>query len=272
MEIDKNIISYYNLGREKYRLEQEGFIDIEKIRTLDILQRYLPPAPKIIYDIGGAAGVYSFILSDQGYEVHLFDPMPLHIEQALEENSKVKNKLNSIEIGEARTLNRPNESTDIILFFGPLYHLIDKDNRLKALKKAYSLLKPGGLIFSAGISKYASLFDGFHRKFVLDKEFLDILDRDLQTGIHLNKSGKKEYFTSSYFHHPDELKEEHEESGFTSIETITIEGPISLLHNYNEYFNSEDTTKLFLNFARKIEKEPSLSGASGHIMVIGKKL
>ena len=83
MDYDERFMSYYNKGLEDARLELESN-KLEKIRTLDLLERHLPKPPAVILDIGGATGVYSFILSDLGYEVHLIDAMPLHITQAKE--------------------------------------------------------------------------------------------------------------------------------------------------------------------------------------------
>jgi ubiquinone/menaquinone biosynthesis C-methylase UbiE len=224
MGFDKSFLNYYNRGLEKNRLVQEGFIDIEKIRTLDILSRYLPDPPATILDIGGAAGVYAFILAEKNYQVHLIDPVKLHIDQATEINKTKEKPLVSIEIGDARIIPYEDNSAHCILLFGPLYHLTEQKDRIQALKEAYRLLKPGGLIFSAGISRFASLFNGFERNFILDNDFVKIVEQDLQNGQHRNPTNQDHYFTTSFFHHPDELRNEHEQAGFQSVELFTIEG------------------------------------------------
>ena len=270
MDNGEKFTNYYNKGLEDNRLEHESN-RLEKIRTLDLLQRYLPKSPAVILDIGGATGVYSFILSDFGYEVHLLDIIPLHITQAKEKNSLAKNKLKNIILGDARQLEFPDHFADGILLFGPLYHLVKKKDREKALKEAFRLLKPGGIIFSAGISRYASLIDGFQTGNILDEKFILIVKQDLIGGQHRNPTSITHYFTTSFFHHPNELAQEHIDTGFKSVEIFSIEGPLYLLGNIEEYINDSEKSKLLLSFTREIEKESSLIGASPHIMVIARK-
>lgn len=270
MDNGEKFTNYYNKGLEDDRLELESN-KLEKIRTLDILQRYLPKLPAVILDIGGATGVYSFILSDLGYEVHLVDIIPLHITQAKEKNSLVKAKLKSIILGDARQLEFQDHFADGILLFGPLYHLVKKGDREKALKEAFRVLKPGGIIFSAGISRYASLIDGFQTGNILDEKFIPIVKQDLINGQHRNPTNITHYFTTSFFHHPNELIQEHIEAGFQLVELFSIEGLLCLLGNIEENINDSEKCKLILSFMREIEKESSLIGASPHIMVIAKK-
>ncbi|MHA2123077.1 MAG: class I SAM-dependent methyltransferase, partial [Promethearchaeota archaeon] len=138
-------------------------------------------------------------------------------------------------------------------------------------KEAYRVLKPGGIIFSVGISRYASLIDGFDKGFILDEKFIPIVKQDLIDGQHRNPTNITHYFTTAFFHHPNELSQEHVDAGFLSVEQFAIEGPLDLLGNIGEYLNDAEKTKLLLTFIREIEKEPSLMGASAHIMVIARK-
>ena len=270
LDNDKGFKNYYNKGLEDKRLDLDSN-RLEKIRTLDILERYLPKPPAVILDIGGATGVYSFKLSDLGFEVHLVDVVPLHITQAKEKNRLVKFKLKSIILGDSRQLKFPDHFADGILLFGPLYHLVDKEDRESTLKEAYRVLKPGGIIFSAGISRYASLIDGFQTGNILDEKFIPIVKQDLINGQHRNPTNITHYFTTSYFHHPDELYQEHIDAGFQSVELLSIESLLDLLGNIGEYLNDSEKLKLLLTFTREIEKETSLIGASPHIMVIARK-
>jgi 2-polyprenyl-3-methyl-5-hydroxy-6-metoxy-1,4-benzoquinol methylase len=76
-------MQHYDQINEAARLEKTSS-QIERIRTQELLQRYLPPPPAVILDVGGAAGAYSFWLAQQGYQVHLIDAVPHHIAQARE--------------------------------------------------------------------------------------------------------------------------------------------------------------------------------------------
>ena len=79
--LPKEIEAHYLQGGESERLSNE-WGELERLRTQTILARYLPSAPAVILDVGGGAGAYAFPLAKQGYEVHLIDPVELHLEQA----------------------------------------------------------------------------------------------------------------------------------------------------------------------------------------------
>ena len=270
MDFDEEILKYYNKGNERERLD-DGLSQIEKVRTLDILERYIPKTASSIVDIGGGTGVYSFLLSEKGFDVHLLDAIPLHINQAKEINKSSKHPLKSLQVGDARNLPFEDNFADIVLLFGPMYHLIKKGDRLKTLEEAFRILKTGGMIFSVGISKFASLLDGFKKDFILDEGFRKIANEDLRTSQHRNPTNKEHYFTTAFFHDPNELLIEHIEVGFNQLELLAIEGPLGLLENIINYVSDQQNLEIFLDYAKKIEKETSLIGASSHIMVIAKK-
>ncbi len=256
MDFDKDILNYYNRGNEKNRLD-DSTNNLEKIRTLDILERYIPKTANTILDIGGGAGVYSFILSEKGYTVHLLDVTPLLIEQAIKLNKAYKNPLMSIAVGDARNLPFEDNAVDVILLLGPMYHLVDKKDRLKALSETYRVLKPGGIVFTAGISKFASILDGFDRKFILDENFRNIVLNDLKTSQHRNPTNQDHYFTTAFFHDPNELLIEHIEVGYNKLELLAIETSLGLLGNITDYLGTEESLKILIEFSRKIEKETS---------------
>ena len=79
---------------------------VERSRTQELILRYIPTAPAVVLDVGGGPGAYAAWLTDLGYEVHLIDPVPLHVEQA-----KAIPGLASAEVGDARSLSRPDAST-----------------------------------------------------------------------------------------------------------------------------------------------------------------
>src|SRR5688500_14621936 len=79
--LPREALSYYETGIETRRL-QSGPGPLELARTREILERYLPPAPAVVLDVGGGPGIYAYWLARRGYEVHLVDAVPLHVEQA----------------------------------------------------------------------------------------------------------------------------------------------------------------------------------------------
>ncbi len=150
---------HYEGGREAERL-LNSVGQLELVRTQELLSRYLPPPPATIFDVGGGTGIYAFWLAQQGYEVHLIDAVPLHIEQARRSSeSEPSRTLASMAVGDARQLNREVESVDVVLLLGPLYHLTARSDRIGALREAHRILRDGGIIFAAGISRFASTLD-----------------------------------------------------------------------------------------------------------------
>ena len=111
--LPSEIINHYEGGIELHRLSK-GTGLLELFRTQEIIKRYLFP-PGIILDIGGGPGIYSCWLARQGYEVHLIDATPLHIEQARRASHRQPHHpIASITLGDARKLNWKNASVDAI--------------------------------------------------------------------------------------------------------------------------------------------------------------
>ncbi|HKG33142.1 MAG TPA: class I SAM-dependent methyltransferase, partial [Gemmatimonadales bacterium] len=77
----REIAAFYARGVERDRL-LAGQGALELLRTQQLLERYLPPPPAVLADIGGGPGRYALWLAGRGYRVYLVDPVPLHIEQA----------------------------------------------------------------------------------------------------------------------------------------------------------------------------------------------
>jgi ubiquinone/menaquinone biosynthesis C-methylase UbiE len=259
----QEILQYYNQGQEAGRLESP-FAQWEKARTLDLLARFLPPAPAVILDVGGGAGAYSFPLAEQGYVVDLIDPVPLHIEQAKKQSETNERAPRSIRVGDAREIPCDDACADAVLLFGPLYHLTDSAERIAAIQEARRVLCPEGVLLAVAISRFASALDGIGRGLIRDPEFLKIVEQDLMNGQHRNESGNPDYFTTAFFHHLDEFKNELIQGGFPHPLLCGIEGPLWTIPQVS----SEHRDALMATM-RTLETEPSLVGASAHIMGIG---
>lgn len=257
---------YYGRYDESRRLDGGGG-DVERARTQDILSRYLPSAPAVILDVGGATGVYAIPLACAGYEVHLIDPVEHHVEQASNASSRAARSLASCAVGDARALQFPDASIDAVLFLGPMYHLTEREHRLQALQEARRVLRPGGRIFVAGISRFASLIDGVSRDLIAEPAFVEILNRDLRDGQHRNTTGDPRYFTDAYFHHANELETEVMEVGFTVDALLGVEGPF-WDDRAMPAWQDPNRRQMVLDLLRKVEAEPTLLGASAHLMVI----
>ena len=265
------IIRHYSEADESSRL-RSGWFQLEEARTRELILRHLPPPPATVIDAGGGAGPYACWLASRGYQVHLIDPVPKHVEQAQAASARQpEHPLVSAKVGDARHLAHDPETAHAVLLLGPLYHLFEKEDRLACLRKAHRVLRPGGRVWGAGISRFASLLDSLSGGFFDDPEFAPILARDLDEGQHRNPTEKPIYFTDAFFHRPAELAQELLEAGFDRVEVVAIEGPGWLARDFDRLWRDPVQRERLLEAVRKVEREPSVLGASSHIMAIGRK-
>ena len=265
------ILNYYNRGREQNQLFQGGG-QLELARTQELILRYLPKPPAVIMDIGGGAGVYALWLAKLGYEVHLVDMIPLHVEQAAAASAVQPDfPLASVRQGDARHLDFTDTSADAVLMLGPLYHLTERVDRVAALAEARRVLKPGGYVFAAMISRFASFLDTLKYKYLTDPIFVDILEQDLSDGQHRNPQEIPGYFSTAYFHHPDEVEAESADAGLQLEALLAVEGAGAFILNFEEYWDDEILRQRLLHFLRVTETDPSMLGCSGHLLAVSRK-
>lgn len=268
--IPKEIEAYYLQTKEAERLSNE-WGELERLRTQALLARYLPPAPAAIFDVGGGAGVYAVPLARQGYQVHLIDAVDLHLQQARSRAAESSVALASITHGDARRLELPSSIADAVLLLGPLYHLVQRSDRLLALRESHRILKPGGVLLAASISRFASLIDGLSRGFFQDAEFRKIVAADLACGQHGNPTKELAYFTTAYFHRPEELAAEVGDAGFNDVQILAVEGPAWSTAQFREAWKDPVQRQSLMDFLSLIEREPSVQGASAHLMAAARR-
>jgi hypothetical protein len=127
------------------------------------------------------------------------------------------------------------------------------------------------MVFAATVCRFASLLDGFARDLVADPQFVSILKQDLKNGQHRNPANNPDYFTTTFFHHPQDLKDEMSEAGFQLEKRIGVEGPAWFMGNFSIFWNHPEKRALLLDLLESIEEEESLLGASAHVIGIGRK-
>jgi ubiquinone/menaquinone biosynthesis C-methylase UbiE len=245
---------------------------LEYLRTRELLSRYLPPAPATVLDVGGGAGVYALPLTREGYSVSLIDPVPLHVEQAAAASqNQPEAPLAGAGVGDARSLSQADGSVDVVLLLGPLYHLTSRDERLRALREAQRVVRPGGVVLAVGISRFASTIDGLYGGLLADEEFEAIVERDVKTGQHRNPTGTPRWFTTAYFHLPGELREETMEAGFGVEAMVGIEGPAANLPDLDAWLEDPVRRAKLMAAVRRVEAAPDLLGVSPHLLVVGRR-
>jgi hypothetical protein len=127
------------------------------------------------------------------------------------------------------------------------------------------------VVLAAGISRFGSLLDGLHLGFLDDPEFAAIVERDLRDGQHRNPGRRRGYFTTAYFHHPEELRSEALEAGLAVDALLAIEGPVGLVGDFEVWWSDPARRSRLLAAIRAVEQEPSLLGVSPHLMVVARK-
>jgi len=262
----RDIAAFYARGLEQDRLAG-GQGSLEFARTLALLERYLPHPPGDVADVGGGPGRYARWLAERGYRVHLVDPVPLHVEQA----RAACDTLASCEVGDARELDLLDVCVDAVLLLGPLYHLPERADRIKALAEAERVCRPGGVILAAAISRLASTLDGLRGGYLEDPTFAAIAASDRRDGIHRNPTGDPTFFTTAYFHRPEELKEECVAAGLKYEATLAIEGPAWLLPDLDARFADERRRAVLLESIAALENEPTALGVSAHLLLVARK-
>ncbi|AHH93793.1 hypothetical protein GCM10010174_91520 [Kutzneria viridogrisea] len=257
---------YYARGEEDARLRAGAGL-LELLRTEELVRRYLPEAPASVVDIGGATGAHARWLARDGYQVYLVDPVELHVSAA----SAIPGVRATL--GDARALDAEDGSYGFALMCGPLYHLLAAEDRAAAWREARRVVRPGGHVAAATISRFAALHDGLHRGLLADNGFREMVGRDLATGVHRPPEGSPfDWFTETYFHHPAEAAEEARAAGLTEVSTFAIEGTGWLIPHaeLDARLREERERERLLWALRQTETEPSVLGASAHLLTVGR--
>ena len=267
--MDPEIASFYALGLEAERLWTWG--RLERVRTQELLARFLPSAPATVLDVGGGPGAYALWLARRGYAVRLIDPVELHAAQAREASvAQADAPLDGVEVGDARELPAADRSADAVLLLGQLYHLPEAADRDRALHEARRVLRPGGRVLAAAISYFAPTIDGIRNAKLDEPGFEALIEHDLRAGIHRNPDATPGWFTTAFFHRPEQLGAEVEAAGFALEALVAIEGVGHYAVGADAWLDDPARRDALLRAIRRVEAEPALLGASPHLLAVGR--
>ncbi|NEB81195.1 class I SAM-dependent methyltransferase [Streptomyces sp. SID14478] len=263
LELAPSVMRFYGeTVNEDSRLRSSADGRMELARTQELLRRFLPLAPARVLDVGGGTGIHAEWLVKDGYDVKLVDPVPRHVEHASAVCPAV--------VGDARDLQEPDATYDVVQLLGPLYHLPEAEDRRTALAEAGRVVKPGGLVAAAAINRYASLFEHVTYAHLHTERIRDSVSKILETAVYDGVRG----FTLSYFHRAEELVSELVASGLTDVQVFGIEGPAWSLVKTAEQQPGEGPTQELLDSAmeaaRMAEPYPELLAASSHLLAVGR--
>jgi SAM-dependent methyltransferase len=245
---------------------RNGIGRLEFLRVQDIVRRHLPNQPARILDVGGATGVHAEWLLADGHRVHLVDVLESHVERARQLLGDVDRF--SAEVGDARELSVPTGAFDVVLLFGPLYHLTERSDRVQAWTEAGRAVRPGGVVLGMGISRFASLFDGLAMGYLFEPDFRAAVAQDLASGRHENPTGDPRWFTTAYFHRPEELAAEAVAAGLEHTGTVGVEGMAHWMKHLDQRWDDAEAREIILDSARATANEPTLAGLSSHLIAV----
>ncbi len=191
----------------------------------------------------------------------VIDLMPEHVQQAAEGDKRV-----TAAVGDARSIDEPDSSADVVLLLGPLYHLVDAADRHAALREAHRVARPGALMAAAGVSRYTGLLDAAALG-RLDDRAAPMLAAVVSSGMHDVRLG----FTTAYFHPPEERGEDVRSAGFVDVEVDGVEGPMWVTVDAHGMDGLDALLPSALACARAVEQDPALIAASAHLLAVARR-
>lgn len=252
------VAAYYARGGEDTRL-RAGEGRLELLRTQDVLRRVLPAPPCDVLDVGGGSGVHAAWLAADGHRVRVIEPVPRHVATAAELPGV------SASLGDARALPVGDAAYDAVLLLGPLYHLTDREDRVRALREARRVARPGGVVVAATINRYAGVLDMARKNRFGDPAARTAVTDAARTGTHISAYGQ---FTTAYFHRPEDVPAEFAGAGLPGAAQYAVEGPLRLLDDLDARLEDPVRRAELLDAIRYGESEPSMLGASGHLLTV----
>ena len=269
MDIRMSYVEHFydeNAEHEWERLERHR---TEFAVTMRALEDHLPEPPAKVLDVGGGPGRYAIALAQRRYAVTLFDLSQGCLNLAKRKSKEAGVELAGYEHGTATDLSRFKDgSFDAVLLMGPLYHLLEERERRQAIREARRVLKPGGPIFAAFITRYAPIrwAAKYEPKWILENR--DLLEQLLTSGAL--PAGPEGGFTDAYFSHPAEIRPLMENEGFETVDLIACEGVVSMIEErINEL--SGELWEAWVELNYRLGRDPSLHGGAEHLLYIGRK-
>jgi len=255
--IDARILSYYgDLFDEEARLSTRSPQGpVEFLRTQEIILGRVSSGR--VLDIGGGSGVHAHALQVAGFDVELLDPVPRHIQRARERGVPAR-------IGDARGLPFPDADFDAALMLGPLYHLAARRDRRLALREAARVVRPGGFVFAAGLSRYIAF-----GQLTLARPAPIPFPAEWVALAATGEPAPGMRFPAGHFHTGEELEDEVRSSGLEVEAVVGVEGPAGGLLESLESAG-EELIQSALTVARAAESIPGIRDMSAHLVAIAR--
>lgn len=261
--LDNILNTFYKEGYiEDDRLTRDKMHYIEFITTTSYIDKYLKPGDKIL-EVGAGTGAYSLYYANKGYQVDAIELVQANVNTM---KMKITDKMNINAIqGNALDLSNYNDNTfDITLVLGPLYHLFDQNEVNKAIEEAIRVTKKGGKIYFAFI-----LFDltmltwGFQLKNIYE----NYGDNKQVSKKFTPNNDENLIFNMRYI---NEIKDIMNNFKVKKLHYVATDGIGRVIRNDIENMTDEEY-KLYVDYHLSICEREDLIGYSGHILSIVEK-
>ena len=251
---------YYNkFNEDKRLLRRHG--NVEYVTSMKYIHDYLDDEKKSkILDIGAGTGRYSVALANEGYDVTAVELVKYNLGILKSKGSSVKAYQ-----GNALKLSRfDDESFDLTLLFGPMYHLTKSEDKEKALKEAKRVTKTGGIIMVAYcMNEYSILTYGFKENNILRC----IEENKISENFRCMPDEEELY---DYVRLED-INLLNEKAGLERIKIISADGPANYMRTILNQMN-EETYQTFIRYHLTTCERPELIGAGAHTLDILRKI
>ena len=239
----------------------------EKYITTQMMDRYIRPGDTIL-DIGGGPGQYSVYYAKQGHAMTLLDLSDGNVRFAKKKARQYGVKITALQ-GNALDLSRfEDASFDAVFLMGPLYHLMEEESRLQAIREAKRVLKPGGYLFSSFILMFGGVIYGLRE---LPETILWPEEQPLYEVAARDEGLSFKAFTFAYMTTVRDAKQLL--ASVPGMETVTAFGQESILAPYRNILkrSPRKIRQAWFDYAlRYCEKEDYLTH-SEHLMIISRK-
>lgn len=262
----QHVIDSYENYREEDRLSTNNARRIEFLTTSRILNEHFSET-KTILDCAAGTGIYAFHLADSGHHVTATDITPRHVE-IMNDILKSKNYSIKTAVLDATDMGMfADESFDVVLNMGPLYHLTEEQDREKCLNECSRVLKKGGLLVTA----YIPRFYIFQLIALQNEQFLDkkLAKQLIETGV-LRHDDDKCFWTDTYYSSASEMEKLYEKHGFSVVDHFAQDGQTPQFHETVDKWN-EEQFRIWCDYHYSVCREKSILGTSNHVVIIGRK-
>jgi S-adenosylmethionine-dependent methyltransferase len=238
--------------------------------TLRAMGDYLPAPPARVLDVGGGPGRYAIELAQRGYEVTLFDLSAACLQTARERAMAAGVTLAAVEQGTATDLGRyPDEAFDAVLLMGPLYHLLEHERRRQALDEAARVLRPGGMLLAAFITRYAGLRWAAVHDPLWPLENRQMFEGVMEDGVQPPRGAPGSSFVA-WFAHPSEVEPLLSAAGLECVTILGVEGVVSMIEERVNVLRGE-AWDLWADLNYRLAADPSIHDCVEHLLAVAVK-